>query len=55
MSYMNIFARLSVYDANYIIQAIQLISQQQHITEDLLSIVIDGWIKRVRIHRFAIS
>jgi hypothetical protein len=47
MNYMNLFARLSMYDANFVIQVIQLTGQQQGMNEDFLSNILDKWMDKV--------
>lgn len=48
VNYMNLFARLSIYDANFVIQVIQLTGQQQQMPGDFLGDVIDKWLDKVR-------
>lgn len=48
MNCMNLFARISIYDANFVIQVIQLTAQQEHISGDFLNNILDKWIERVR-------
>lgn len=47
MSYMNIFARLTLADPSFVAQTIQLIGQQQQMSEGFLHIVLDSWINKV--------
>jgi hypothetical protein len=44
---MNLFARITIQDASFVIQVIQLVGQQQQVAEDFFSIVLDSWIKKV--------
>ncbi|GAA5815784.1 hypothetical protein MFLAVUS_009299 [Mucor flavus] len=46
VNYMNLFARLSIYDANFVIQVIQLTGQQQQMPGDFLGDVIDKWLDK---------
>ncbi|KAI9481257.1 MAG: armadillo-type protein [Benjaminiella poitrasii] len=45
MNYMNLFSRLSIYDANFVIQMIQLTGQQQQ--DDILGSIFDRWLDKV--------
>ncbi|KAI8368386.1 armadillo-type protein [Choanephora cucurbitarum] len=47
MNYMNLFARLSIYDANFVINVIQLTGQQQEVSGDFLNDVFDRWFDKV--------
>ena len=47
MAYMNLFARLSIYDANFVIQVIHLTGQQQQISGDFFSDILDKWLDKV--------
>ena len=47
MNYMNLFARLSIYDANFVINVIQLTGQQQEVSGDFLNNVFDRWFDKV--------
>ncbi|KAI7902236.1 armadillo-type protein [Cokeromyces recurvatus] len=48
MNYMNIFSRLSIYDASFVIQVIQLVGQQRGEDENFLGHVFDTWLDKVR-------
>lgn len=47
MNYMNLFARLSIYDANFVINVIQLTGQQQQIPGDFFNDILDKWLDKV--------
>jgi hypothetical protein len=47
MNYMNLFARLSIYDGNFVINVIQLTGQQQQISGDFLNDILDKWLDKV--------
>lgn len=47
VNYMNLFARLSIYDANFVIQVIQLTGQQQQMPGDFLGDIMDKWLDKV--------
>lgn len=47
MNYMNLFARLSIYDANFVIHVIQLTGQQQQIPGDFFGDIMDKWLDKV--------
>lgn len=53
MNYMNLFARISIYDANFVIQVIQLTGQQQQMPEDFLSNIIEKWMDKVSSHKIS--
>ncbi|CAO0796255.1 unnamed protein product [Mucor circinelloides] len=46
MNCMNLFARISIYDANFVIQIIQLTAQQEQIQGDFLSNILDKWLEK---------
>ncbi|KAI7866309.1 armadillo-type protein [Mucor mucedo] len=46
MNYMNLFARLSIYDANFAIHVIQLTGQQQQIPGDFFGDIMDKWLDK---------
>lgn len=48
MNYMNLFARLSIYDANFVIHVIQLTGQQQQIPGDFFADIMDKWLDKVK-------
>ncbi|KAI8059671.1 armadillo-type protein [Thamnidium elegans] len=48
VNYMNLFARLSIYDANFVIHVIQLTGQQQQMPGDFLGDIMDKWLDKVR-------
>lgn len=52
MNFMNLFARLSIYDANFVISVIQLTGQQQQMPGDFLGDILDKWLDKVRKRSF---
>lgn len=50
MNCMNLFARISIYDAHFVIQVIQLTAQQEQIQGDFLSNILDKWLEKVSAH-----
>jgi hypothetical protein len=47
MNYMNLFSRLSIYDANFVINIIQLTGQQQQMPGDFFGDILDKWLDKV--------
>ncbi|KAI8076394.1 armadillo-type protein [Gilbertella persicaria] len=47
MNYMNLFARLSIYDANFVINVIQLTGQEQQLPGDFFSDILEKWFDKV--------
>lgn len=48
VNYMNLFARLSIYDSSFVIHVIQLTGQQQQIAGDFLGDILDKWLDKVK-------
>jgi hypothetical protein len=48
MNYMNLFARLSIYDASFVIHVIQLTGQQQQMQDTFFENILDKWLDKVR-------
>ncbi|CAO3633200.1 unnamed protein product [Mucor fragilis] len=46
MNCMNLFARIAIYDAHFVIQVIQLTAQQEQIQGDFLSNILDKWLEK---------
>ncbi|KAI9336874.1 armadillo-type protein [Pilaira anomala] len=46
VNYMNLFARLSIYDSSFVIHVIQLTGQQQQMTGDFLGDILDKWLDK---------
>ncbi|CEP19483.1 hypothetical protein [Parasitella parasitica] len=46
MNCMNLFARISIYDASVVLQVIQLTAQQEQISGDFLNNILDKWIEK---------
>jgi hypothetical protein len=47
MNYMNLFARLSIYDANFVVHVIQLTGQQQQMQDTFFENILDKWLDKV--------
>jgi hypothetical protein len=48
MNYMNIYGRLAIYDANFVINYIQLTGQQQNMPGDFMGDILDKWMDKVK-------
>ncbi|KAI8889138.1 ARM repeat-containing protein [Backusella circina FSU 941] len=46
MNYMNIYARLAIFDANFVINYIQLTGQQQNMPGDFMGDILDKWMDK---------
>lgn len=55
MNFMNLFARLSIYDANFVINVIQLTGQQQQMPGDFFRDILDKWLDKVKEKRRSYS